>query len=107
MPQTLQRLTLALPLDQGIPRILERSLRILTLDHSEDTRMHLDRPLDPFLDLPRLEKLALHSWWGSEMTIGMGMCMWTPPALRYLGLAENCIMQMQATPPGRSITLDY
>ena len=109
VPQTLQELTLTLPLNEGIPRILESflSLTMLSLGHSETSLMHLDRPLDPFLEMPRLEKLELYSSWDAKEKPGADMCMWTPPALRYLGLAEKRIMQMQIKSPGRSITLVY
>ena len=111
VPQTLQEVSLGLPLDKGIPRILEQlpNLMSLSLTHSGQCRMHLDRPLDPFLDMPRLETLELQSSWNKQLMAGMHMCMWTPLALSFLGLAARRIMQMQlqATSPGRSITLTY
>ena len=111
IPQTLEDMALTLPLDEGIPRSLEQlsGLTTLSLTHSKSNRMHLDRPLDPFLEMPRLKKLELTSTWYSSMMAdaGAGMCIWTPPALRLLGLAEKRIRQMQNTPPGRSIDLSY
>lgn len=116
VPQTLQDVTLALPLNVGIPTILEQlpSLRTLSLTHSKCNHMHLDRPLDPFLDMPRLEMLELHSDWSGDLVddegnpiVDTGMCRWTPLALRFLGLAEKRIKQMQRASPGRSMTLSY
>ena len=108
-PRTLQEISLSLPLDEGIPRILEQlpNLTSLVLKHSGQCRMHLDRPLDPFIDMPKLEKLELHSSWNLDLMDGTHMCMWTPPALKLLGLAEKRIMQMRVTSPGRYITLLY
>ena len=110
VPRTLQHVTLHVPLDAGIPRILEQfvSLVTLTLWHCLRSYMHLDRPLDPFLDMPRLKRLKL--WSGTRYSAeakGTGMCMWTPGALRLLGLAEKRITQMQSTLPRRSILLSY
>ena len=109
IPRTLQEVSLSLPLDEGIPRILEQlpNLTSLALKHSGQCRMHLDRPLDPFIDMPRLEKLELHSSWNLELMDGtrIRMCMWTPLALGFLALAQKRIMQMQATSPRRSIAL--
>lgn len=109
IPQTLQHLTLPLHLDKGIPMILEQlhSLVTLSLRHTciESTYMHLDRPLDPFLDMPRLEVLSLQSDWNIyevEDTVA-----WTAAGLRFLGMAAKRIMQMRLTSPGRSFTLTY
>ena len=61
VPHTLQNITLELPLDKGIPRILEQLPRLtsLCLSHRSPNSAHLDRSLDPFLDLPRLGILEL------------------------------------------------
>ena len=109
VPQTLQKVTLALPLDEGIPRILEQllSLTKLSLTHNKESCMHLDRSLDPFLDMPRLKKLKLQSSWNKELMDSAGMCMWTPLALNFLGLAEKRIVQMHTALPKRSVTLIY
>ena len=107
IPETLQFVTLDIPLDEGIPPILEQlvSLRALSLTHNRNSRMHLDRPLDPFLDMPMLRQLQLHSDWQSTRAAGTGMCMWTPASLGLLGLARKRILQMRLTPAGRSIIL--
>ncbi len=109
LPQALQHLSLSLHLDNGIPAILEqfRSLETLSLRHSnvESSFMHLDRPLDPFLDMPRLDTLRLESDWdiyGVEDSVA-----WTPAGLKFLGMAEKRIMQMRLTSPGRVFTLRY
>ena len=74
VPKTLKDVCLDLPLDQGIPIILEQllSLEKLSLRHSKRTRMHLDRRLDPCLDMPRLAQATSgvslatrrRAWWG-------------------------------------------
>ena len=110
VPQTLQDVCLDLPLDKGIPRVLEQllSLEKLSLRHSKRTCMHLDRPLDPFLAMPRLEQLKLELRWQNADVHGGGTLLnWSPAALRFLGLAEKRIKGMQMTAPKRSITLIY
>ena len=109
VPQTLQEVYIGLPLDEGIPRILEQlpNLISLLLKHSGQCRMHLDRPLDPFLDMPRLEKLELHYSWKQTLMDGTHICMWTPLPLNFLGLADKRVMQMRAASPGRFITFIY
>ena len=67
------------------------SLRVLTIvKFSCNLPMHLDRPLDPFLDLPSLQKLELVS----DMRSHGGYCNWTAPALRLLGLAQKRVMDL-------------
>lgn len=109
IPHTLEDVSLELALDEGIPRILEELINLTALcpEHAGGSCMHLDRPLDPFLDMLRLESLQLLSCWNRGLLDGTGMRMWSPPALRFLGLAEKRIRQMQLTPPGRSISLTY
>ncbi|CAL5222954.1 g5393 [Coccomyxa viridis] len=65
------------------------------------------RTLDPFLSMLRLERLELQSRLGLAVRAGGRVSLWTPPALRLLGLAEKRIRQMQRTSPGRTITLIY
>ena len=109
IPQTLEYLSLSLHLDKGIPLILEQlhSLEALSLRHSsvESSYMHLDRPLDPFLDMPRLDTLRLQSDW--EIYDVGDTVAWTAAGLRYLGMAEKRIMQMRLTSPERYFTLRY
>ena len=109
VPQTLQEIVLSLPLDEGIPKILEQLLNLtrLSLKHSGTGRMHLDRPLDPFLDMPKLERLELQSPWNEKLMNGTNICMWTPPALSLLGSAQLRIMQMQDSLPRTPIALIY
>lgn len=109
IPRTLQEVSLGLPLNEGIPRILEQlpNLTRLSLKHDGECCMHLDRPLDPFSDMPRLEKLELESSWNEDWMAGARMCMWTPDGLGFLGLAAKRIVQMRKRSPRRSITLVY
>ena len=110
VPHTLKDVFLDLCLDKGIPRILEQllSLTSLSLRHNKGGRLHLDRPLDPFLDMPRLKQLRLESRWQVGDANGAGaLSSWTPAALRLLGLAEERLREMRAASPGRSFTLIY
>ena len=110
VPHTLEDVTLELPFDKGIPRILEQLPRLtaLSLRHSGPQPAHLDRPLIPFLEMPRLEKLELVCCGQSRAAISRGaQCTWTPVALKLIGMAQKRIMQMRLTPPGRSITFVY
>ena len=110
VPHHLEDVTLELPLDNGIPRILEQLPRLtaLRLRHSGPQPAHLDRPLNPFLEMPRLEKLKLVCCGQTRAAISRGaQCTWTPVALKFIGMAEKRIMQMRLTPPGRSITFVY
>ncbi len=111
VPHTLQEVYLDLPLDKGIPRILEQilSLEILSLRHSKGCCMHLDRPLDPFLAMPRLRQLRLESRMQAGDANGAGaLTSWSPAALRLLGLAEKRLRDMLiASPARRSFTLIY
>ena len=109
VPHSLQEVTLYMPLDRGIPKILEQLPNLITLSlwHRGPNLMHLDRPVDPFLDMSQLTKLVLQSGRVPGTVVGGRTCLWTPPALRLLGLAEKRIRQMRRTLPGRSITLIY
>ena len=109
LPVTLQDVHLKLPLDEGIPRILEHLPRLkkVFLEHNRYSLMHLDRPLDPFLSMPRLEKLQLQSRSGPGIVTGGHRSLWTPLALRLLGLAEKRLRQMQRTSPERTFILIY
>lgn len=110
VPHTLQDVFLDLCLDKGIPRILEQLLNLtsLSLRHSKGNCLHLDRPLDPFLDMPRLKQLRLESRWQPGGADGAGaLRSWTPAALRLLGLAEKRLTEMRVASPGRSFTLIY
>ena len=110
VPQTLQDVCLDLPLDKGIPRILEQlvSLKELSLRHSKRTLMHLDRPLDPSLDMPKLAQLRLESSW-QQISVhgGATLLSWSPAGLKLLGLAQKRISLMRMRSPRRSLTLIY
>ena len=59
LPISLRVLELHLPLERGVPVILERltNLRKLTVYHIGEGPMHLDRPLDPFLNMAGFKRL--------------------------------------------------
>ncbi len=60
LPISLRALELHLPLEKGLPAVLERltNLRELTVHNTGEMPMHLDRPLNPFLDMAGLESLT-------------------------------------------------
>lgn len=106
LPCNLRNVCLRLPLDRGIPFVLEQLSRLerLNLVHAGDGPMHLDRPLDPFLNMRGLIFLTL----GRAMHLPVqGVGLWTPAALRLLGMADRCILQMQRACSGRSIRFHY
>ena len=65
--------------------------------------MHLDRPLDPFLDLPSFESLRFYGDAGERGSYSN----WSVPALMLLGQAEKRILDMQRVSDGRSVRLHY
>ena len=64
--------------------------------------MHLDRPLDPFLEMPSLQKLEFT---GTQSSGGGRIGHWTPNALKILGLAQNRIFEMELPPGKKPISL--
>ena len=108
LPNSLQSLTLYLPLERGIPVVLEQltHLRTFVVHHTSEALKHLDRPLDPFLDMPHLEILSLE---GRSVSAGLfdSIPAWTPAASRLLGLASRRILEGGLLPNGRRLFLDY
>ena len=87
---SLQFLTLDLPLDRGVPVVLEQltNLRGLTMRDTKRGPMHLDRSLDPFLDMQHLAGLM---FMGKPAKIKHALQTryeWTPEALEILLLAR-------------------
>jgi len=106
LPCNLRNVCLRLPLDRGIPFVLEQLTRLerLNLFHAGDGPMHLDRPLDPFLNMRGLIFFTL----GRVRHLPVqGVGLWTPAALRLLGMADMYILQMQRACSGRSIRFHY
>ena len=74
VPHTLEEVALDLPLGEGLPTILEQllNLTMLIIRHKRSGGCaHLDRPLDPFLAMPRLisfliKKLELGCDWDGD-----------------------------------------
>lgn len=85
LPNSLRCLTLHLPLMRGIPAVLVRLTNLLEFNviHTGEGLMHLDRPLDPFLDMMHLKLLTF-----SKFSQGLAgrIYRWTPGALKFLGL---------------------
>ena len=62
LPYNLRQVTLWIPLNNGIPMVLEQlsNLERLAIHDEGAGQMHLDRSLIAFLDMPRLSKLRLY-----------------------------------------------
>ena len=105
LPHSLQDLALSLPLDEGIPLVLEQftKLRSLRLYHVGKHLMYLTRPLDPFFNMPSFSRLLLCGNLGQQGDSSR----WTPAALGLLGLADRRVLRMQSLPGGRAIWLSY
>ena len=90
LPYNLVDLSLMLPLSDGIPLVFEQlgNLEGLEFWHVGEEQMHLNRSLDPFLDMPRLVYLGLYGDQDKKLDLGR----WTTDALRLLGLADRRIM---------------
>ena len=102
----LQQLEVRMSLQHGIPVVLEQltSLRGRIFHTvSRSSLMHLDRPLDPFLDLPSFESLHFYGDTGERGSYSN----WSAPALVLLGQAEKRILDMQRVSGGRSVKLHY
>ena len=89
VPFNLRSVSLEIPLDDGIPLVLEQlsNLETLTLCHFGAGPMHLTRSLDPFMDMADLSNMLF-----SGPRPGRDTC-WTPAALRFLGLADRRVLR--------------
>ena len=105
LSNSLRSLTLHLPLTRGLPVALEQltNLFIFNAVNSEEGPMHLDRPLDPFLDMPQLERLTFSLAPGRTGNVYR----WTPCGLKFLGLASLRIADGSLLPRGRKLVLTY
>ena len=101
LPNSLISLTLHLPLTRGLPVVLEQltNLKSFTAINSEEGPMHLDRPLDAFLDMPRLEHLTFSQAPGRAGYVDR----WTPCGLKFLGLASQRIAEGTLLPSGKEL----
>ena len=109
LPNSLQYLWVHVPLNKGIPVVLEQLTNLRSLSIMSTTReglMHLDRPLDPFLDMVHLEVLNLQGQYWSADQVHSAIS-WTLDGLRLLGLASRRILQGNLLPPGRKLALTY
>ena len=110
-------LDIIMPMERGIPLVLEQLTSLEHLSISTLTSrspMHLDRPLDALLNLPRLKSLIFRGDW---MYRGLlthdydvmvdSFSNWTAPALVLLGLAQKRVLDMQRAPGGRNVDLSY
>ena len=107
LPSSLQYLLLWVPLEKGIPVILEQltNLRKFSAYHSGKGPLHLNRPLDPFLDMPHFEYLELVG--GVENWQAVNPHGWTADGLKFLQMAEKRIAEGSLMPRGRTVVLNY
>ena len=100
LPTSLQRLKLYLPLERGIPVVLEQltNLRCLTLIDTKQGPMHLDRSLDPFLNMKDLGCLRFLGY-PAASEHAQTRFEWTSEALGFLSLAR-IRLQREAQMPG-------
>lgn len=106
LPQNLQYLKVACYMFTELPRELEQltNLKELIISREGEDGMHLNRPLDPFLEMHRLQKLEFT---GTRSSGGGRIGHWTPSALKILGLAQNRILEMQLPPGKKPISLIF
>ena len=109
LPSSLQSLALDVPLGRGIPVFLEQltNLRSLVAVHTGVGPMHLDRPLDPFLDMAHLRALIFGCADSGRSRQAESFSRWTPDALKFFGLASRRILEGSLMPCGRKVTLKY
>lgn len=105
LPRILQLVSLISSMEKGIPMALEQLpiLNSLDISHNGEGRMHLDRPLDPFVDMESLEMLSFSSHIGKANGDGN----WTLQALRLLGLAQKRVLHRSMTLGGKMLSLEY
>ena len=105
LPKSLQSLKLHLPLQTGLPMVLEQltNLRELTVINTWEGLMHLDRPLDPFLDMVHFERLEFCSG-GVPKKHDKER---TADALEILRTARRRTLQGSLVPAARKVDLIY
>ena len=101
LPTSLQLLHLHLPLERGIPLVLEQltNLRGLDLEDTKKGPMHLTRSLDPFLDMKHLDWLSFEGKRIAGPEKAQTRFEWTQEALGFLALARTRL-QKEAQVPG-------
>ena len=89
VPFNLRNIYLEIPLDDGIPLVLEQlgNLESLVIRQHGAGPMHLTRDLDPFMDMRKLARIFFHGPGPDRETC------WTPDALKFLGLADRRILR--------------
>ena len=90
LPTSLEILELHLPLEKGIPVVLEQLTNLvgLTLENTSKGPMHLTRSLDPFLDMKDLGCLAFMGKPAKTEHALQTRFEWTSEALEFLLLAR-------------------
>ena len=108
LPFTLKNLQLHLPLEKGLPMVLEQLTRLKTLEITDtgEERMHLDRPLDPFLDMAKLTLLTFQCK-TQEVEEAAKSPKLTSKARKFLRLAAKRIAKDRLKPCGRHLVLKY
>ena len=117
LPFSLIVLDIMMPMERGIPLVLEQLTNLERQSISTLTcrdPMHLDRPLDALLNLPRLKSLIFGGDWMYRRLLTHDYDImvdrhsnWTAPALVLLGLAQKHVLDMQRAPGGRKVDLSY
>ncbi|CAL5224603.1 g7314 [Coccomyxa viridis] len=97
-------LKLHLPLEKGLPLVLEQltGLKTLEITDTGEGRMHLDRPLDPFLDMVLLRLLTFSGKAAKSLEL-------TPDASMFLALAKKRTEEGTLKPraSGKELVLNY
>ena len=104
LPFSLMYLKLHLPLEKGLPLVLEQltGLKTLEITDAGEGRMHLDRPLDPFLDIVLLRLLTFSGKAAKSLDL-------TPDASMFLALAKKRTEEGTLKPraSGKELVLNY
>ena len=109
LPSSIQSLALDIPLHRGIPVFLEQltNLRSLVAVNTGEGPVHLDRPLNPFLDMAHVRTLVFGCVISEMPGQAERFHHWTPDALKFFGLATRRILEGGLMPCGGTVTLKY
>ena len=106
LPFSLRKLELHICLKGGIPVVLEQLQKLQKLQFVDtgEGHLHLDRPLDPFLDMADLVLLTFSGKHSRAGQVAKPLCS-TPDAHKFLGLARQRIAEGDIKPHGRTVLL--
>ena len=105
-PFSLRKLELHIPLQGGLPVVLEQlsGLKELQFIDTGEGHLHFDRPLDPFLDMANLILLTFSGKFPIAGQLQKPLSL-TPDAHKFLGLARQRIAEGDIKPHGRTVVL--